>query len=44
MNFYMLVFSKIREWEKDYLDTQIGKIYQAQILGVADYRSKASIV
>ena len=32
----MLAFSKIREFQNDYLDTRIVKLYQTQILGVAD--------
>ena len=39
-----LYFIKRREWSNDYLDTWIVKLYQTQILGVADCRSKFIII
>ena len=39
-----LCFIKRRKWSNDYLDTWIVKLYQTQILGVADCRSKSIII
>ena len=37
----MFVFYKMRESQNDYLDTRIVKLYQIQVLNVADSCSKA---
>ena len=40
----MVEFYKLRECKNDYLDSQIEKLFQSQILGVRDCCSKTIVI